>query len=46
MNRRWDEIRLSSHMSIRIQVARGGTSISSSCSVAMEKTHSLKKLAR
>ncbi len=46
MNSRWDEIRFSSIISMRIHVALGGTSISSSASVAMANTDSLKKLAR
>jgi|AJXC01.1.fsa_nt_gi hypothetical protein len=39
-NSRWEETRFSSHMSIRIQVARGGTSSPRSCSTAMEKASS------
>ena len=39
----WDAMRFSSHMSMRIHVARGGTSISSSFSVASENTSSLKR---
>ena len=35
-------MRFSSDMSMRIHVARGGTSMPSSCSVASEKTSSLK----
>ena len=41
-NSRCDAIRFSSVRSIRIQVARGGTSTPSSVSVAMENTSSLK----
>ena len=36
------EIRFSSHSSMRIQVARSGTSTPSSCSAASENTSSLK----
>ena len=38
---RCDDTRLSSDMSMRIQMARGGSSTSSSASVASEKTSSL-----
>ena len=38
---RWDDTRFSSAISMRIQMARGGTSTSSSASVASEKTSSL-----
>ena len=41
-----EEIRLSSVMSIRIQVARGGSSTPSSSSTASEKTSSLWSGAR
>ena len=41
MNSRFAEIRLSSHMSMRIQVARGGISTPSSASVASENASSL-----
>ena len=40
MNSRCDEMRLSSVMSMRIQVARSGTSISSSFSTVREKASS------
>ena len=38
-----DDMRFSSHISMRIHVARGGTSISSSFSVASENTSSLNR---
>ena len=41
MNSRWDEIRFSSDMSIRIQVARGGISMPTRASVARENASSL-----
>ena len=41
MNSRCDDIRLSSHMSIRIQVARSGISSPISSSTASENTSSL-----
>ena len=43
MNSRWEEIRLSSDISIRIQVARGGISIPIRASVAREKASSLNR---
>ena len=43
---RCDDTRLSSTMSMRIQVARGGMSTSSNASVAKEKTNSLCNGAR
>ena len=41
-NSRCDATRFSSHIIMRIHVARGGTSISRSRSTAIEKTSSLK----
>ena len=40
-NSRWELMRFNSHISILIQVARGGSSKPSSASVAMEKASSL-----
>ena len=42
-HRKWELIRLSSHISIRIQVARGGISMPSSSSTLRQKPSSLKK---